>query len=88
VRIVLLDSSNGGHRCREVELELREELDLQQAKLREVVREKETALEVICDHENTIAKFRTFVNQVGGPKKRETSRPKKIGKYTKGRGRM
>jgi hypothetical protein len=49
---------------REIELELREELDLQQAKMREVAREKETALEVICDHENTIAKFRTFVNQV------------------------
>jgi len=50
---------------REVELELREELDLVQARVREVAREKETALEVICDHENTIAKFRTFVNQVG-----------------------
>jgi hypothetical protein len=53
--------------CREIELELREELDLQQAKMREVAREKETALEVICDHENTIAKFRTFVNQVPIP---------------------
>ena len=50
--------------CREVELELREELDLQQARLRELTREKETALEMVCDRENTIAKFRSFVNQV------------------------
>jgi hypothetical protein len=32
--------------------------------MRELTREKETALEIVCDRENTIAKFRSFVNQV------------------------
>jgi hypothetical protein len=32
--------------------------------MRELAREKETALEIVCDRENTIAKFRSFVNQV------------------------
>ena len=50
--------------AREVELELREELDMAQAKVREIVRDKEAALEVILDHENTIGKFRGFVQQV------------------------
>ena len=48
-----------------MELELREEIDLGQAKIRELKRDKEAALEVVFDHENTIAKFRNFVSQVG-----------------------
>jgi len=50
--------------AREIELELREEIDVGAAKTRELNRDKEAAMEVIYDHENTIAKFRTFVNQV------------------------
>merc|ERR1719228_630958 len=50
--------------AREVELELREELDMVQAKVRQIMKDKEAALEVILDHENTISKFRGFVQQV------------------------
>ena len=50
--------------AREVELELREELDMSQASIRQIHKDKEAALEVILDHENTIAKFRGFVQQV------------------------
>lgn len=49
---------------REIELELREELDLAQAKIREANRDREAAMEVVLDHEATIAKFRQFVSQV------------------------
>ena len=50
--------------AREIELELREEIDMNQAKIREILRDKEAALEVILDHENTINKFRAFVQKV------------------------
>jgi len=50
--------------AREIELELREEIDINQAKIREIQRDKDAALEVILDHENTINKFRAFVQQV------------------------
>ena len=65
-----------------MELELREEIDMSQAKVRELNRDKEAAMEVIYDHENTIAKFRSFVNQVQDQNKllkdaleKETSKP-------------
>jgi len=68
--------------AREVELELREEIDLGQAKVRELKRDKEAAMEVVFDHENTIAKFRTFVSQVQDQNRqlrealeKETSKP-------------
>ncbi len=48
-----------------MELELREELDLQQSKIRESERARNTAYEIIADHEATIQKFRSLVNQVG-----------------------
>jgi len=47
-----------------MELELREELDLVQAKVRETERTRTTAYEIIADHEATIQKFRSLVNQV------------------------
>merc|ERR1719369_1735820 len=50
--------------ARELEIELREEMDLTQAKIRTLTRDKEAAMEVILDHENTINKFRAYVNQV------------------------
>ena len=50
--------------AREMELELREELDLVQAKVRDVERARDTAYEIIADHEATIQKFRRLVNQV------------------------
>jgi len=68
--------------AREIELELREEIDLNQAKIREIQRDKEAALEVILDHENTINKFRSFVQQVQDQNRdlkdaleKETSKP-------------
>jgi len=50
--------------AREVELELREEIDMHQAKIRELQRDKEANLELILDHEGTINKFRMFVQQI------------------------
>ncbi len=47
-----------------MELELREELDLVQAKVREAERARNTAYEIIADHEATIQKFRSLVSQV------------------------
>ena len=47
-----------------MELELREELYLVQAKVRETERARTTAYEIIADHEATIQKFRSLVNQV------------------------
>ena len=68
--------------AREVELELREEIDMHQAKIRELQRDKETSLEVILDHEGTINKFRMFVSQIQEQNKdlksaleQETSKP-------------
>merc|ERR1719341_3095900 len=68
--------------AREVELELREEIDMHQAKIRELQRDKEANLEVILDHENTINKFRSFVQQVQDQNRelkdaleKETSKP-------------
>jgi len=68
--------------AREIELELREEIDINQAKIREIQRDKEAALEVILDHENTINKFRHFVQQVQDQNRelkqaleKETSKP-------------
>ena len=50
--------------AREVELELREEIDMHQAKIRALQRDKEANLELILDHEGTINKFRMFVQQI------------------------
>ena len=50
--------------AREVELELREEIDMHQAKIRELQRDKDATDEVILDHEATINKFRLFVQQI------------------------
>jgi len=50
--------------ARELELELREEIDMAQAKMRDITRDKDAAHEIILDHENTINKFRAFVTQV------------------------
>ena len=50
--------------ARELELELREDIDLANAKVRELERSREVAFEVIADHEATIHKFRDLVNQV------------------------
>ena len=68
--------------AREVELELREEIDMHQAKIRELQRDKEANLELILDHEGTINKFRMFVQQIQEQNKdlksaleKETSKP-------------
>ena len=68
--------------AREVELELREEIDMHQAKIRELQRDKEASLEVILDHEGTINKFRMFVQQIQDQNRdlksaleKETSKP-------------
>ena len=50
--------------AREMEMELREELDLVQAKVRETERARNAAYEIIGDHEATIQKFRSLVSQV------------------------
>ena len=47
-----------------MEMELREELDLVQAKVREAERARNSAYEIIADHEATIQKFRSLVSQV------------------------
>ena len=44
--------------ARELELELREDIDLANAKVRELEKSREVAFEVIADHEATIHKFR------------------------------
>lgn len=48
----------------ELELDLREELDLAHAATREALREKEAALETIADRESTIVKFREVVQKL------------------------
>ncbi|TRY77114.1 hypothetical protein TCAL_00046, partial [Tigriopus californicus] len=49
---------------REVELQLREDLELTQSKMREMIRARDAAYEIIGDHETTIKKFRELVNKV------------------------
>ena len=49
---------------REAELEIREELDLVNAKMRELARARDAAYEIIHDHETTINKFRDLVSKV------------------------
>ncbi|XP_042217194.1 dynactin subunit 1-like isoform X4 [Homarus americanus] len=49
--------------ARELELELREELDMANSKIREVLREREAANEVIVDQDTTIKKFRELVQK-------------------------
>ncbi|XP_069184911.1 dynactin subunit 1 isoform X3 [Procambarus clarkii] len=49
--------------ARELELELREELDMANSKIREVMREREAANEVIVDQDTTIRKFRELVQK-------------------------
>ena len=50
--------------ARELELELREDLDLANGKIRELERSREVAQDVIKDHEATISKFRDLVHKV------------------------
>ena len=68
--------------AREVELELREEIDMHQGKIRELQRDKEASLELILDHEGTINKFRLYAQQLQEQNKdlksaleKETSKP-------------
>lgn len=49
--------------ARELELELREELDMANSKIREILREREAANEVIVDQDATIKKFRELVQK-------------------------
>ena len=49
---------------REAEIELREDLDLANGKVREAARARDAAYEIIHDHETTITKFRDLVNKV------------------------
>ena len=50
--------------ARELELELREEIDMLQAKIRDVARQKEASDDMILDYENIINKFRAYVKEV------------------------
>ena len=50
--------------AREVELQLQEDLDLAEAKAREVARARDAAYEIISDHEKTIKNFREHVKKV------------------------
>lgn len=50
--------------ARELELELREDIDLAHSKAREVERSRDAAYEIVADHETTIKKFRDLVTQV------------------------
>jgi myosin heavy subunit len=50
--------------ARELELELREDLDFAQSKIRQLEKSREVAFDVISDHEATILKFRDLVNKV------------------------
>lgn len=49
--------------ARELELELREELDIANSRIREVMREREASNEVIVDQDATIKKFRELVQK-------------------------
>lgn len=48
----------------ELEMDLREELDMAHAATREAVRDKEAALEVVADRDSTIGKFRDLVQKL------------------------
>ncbi len=50
--------------AREVELQIREDLDIAQGKIREVERARDAAHEIIADHQATITKFRDLVAKV------------------------
>ena len=50
--------------AREIELELREDLDLANGKIRELERTRDITKDVIADHETTINKFRDLVHKV------------------------
>ena len=50
--------------AREVELQLREDVDHAVMKTREVERERDAAHEIIADHQSTIGKFRDLVAKV------------------------
>ena len=50
--------------ARELEMELREDIDLAHGKIREIERSREVAFEVIADHEATIGKFRGLVQKL------------------------
>ena len=50
--------------ARELELELREDIDLANGKIRELERGRQVNFEVIQDHEATIHKFRDLVSKV------------------------
>lgn len=50
--------------ARDLELELREDIDLANGKIRELERARQVSLEVIADHESTIHKFRDLVSKV------------------------
>lgn len=54
--------------ARETEMELREQLDLSGAKVREADRRVEAAQETVADYQQTISKYRDLTNrlQVGG----------------------
>ncbi|XP_060809126.1 dynactin subunit 1 isoform X2 [Amyelois transitella] len=50
---------------RELEMDLREELEMAHAATREAVREREAAMETIMDRDTTIVKFRELVQKLG-----------------------
>ncbi|XP_053623105.1 dynactin subunit 1 isoform X2 [Plodia interpunctella] len=50
---------------RELEMDLREELEMAHAATREAVREREAAMETILDRDTTIVKFRELVQKLG-----------------------
>lgn len=50
--------------AREVELQMREDLDIAQGKIRETIRARDAAYEIISDHEKTIKSFREHVKKV------------------------
>lgn len=59
--------------ARETEMELREQLDLSVAKVREADKRVEAAQETVADYQQTITKYRDLTNrlQVGGERKRK-----------------
>ncbi len=50
--------------ARDVEQQLQEDLDLAQARIREAVRARDAAYEIVTDHEGTIRNFREHVRKV------------------------
>lgn len=69
----------------ELEMDLREELDMALAAKREMMREKEAALETIVDRDQTIMKFRELVHKLNEQlvEMREKVNQKKIQKLPK-----